>query len=189
LGFGGTAIAQIPYPTPGTIIATGDNLYSLGGDVTVTFLGKGNAGDTDLLYLASPTPTAYDSSSSPIFNNQTSAANTTVDLGTFASGTDLEFAIFNEATGNTLYSGSGVNNLDGDVHAYVVNDYDGNPNEEYVGFEDEAAPNSDFNYADVQFVFTGLEGSTSSVPDAASTVSLLGLSLAGVAAMARRFRK
>jgi hypothetical protein len=186
LGLVSAANAQVPYPNIGTPISVGDELFAQGGDVTVTFVGKGAAGYTDLLFLASPNTTPYNSSANWIFDNQTSAAGATVDLGSFAAGTELEFGMDN-SIGNTFYTGPGSRNSDGDVHAYVVNDYNGDPNEQYVGFEDEPSSYSDFNYADVQFVFTGTVAAPA--PDTGSTLSLFGMGLAGLAGFARRFKK
>ncbi len=46
MALAGAAQAQIPYPTPGVPVTTAEELFANGGDVTVTFLGRGGAGDT-----------------------------------------------------------------------------------------------------------------------------------------------
>jgi hypothetical protein len=179
LAIAGTANAQIPYPNIGTAVTTPQELFANGGDVTVTFLGRGGAVYTDLLFLNSPA-----NGFGTIFNNQTTPANTTMDLGNFATGTEMQFGIQVLNTQNTWLIGPGSRNSDGTVHAYLQPD---GVNTTYVGFEDLDASVADFNYTDVQFTFTGL--SARSAPDAASTLPLLGMSLAGLMAFARRFRK
>lgn len=59
------------------------------------------------------------------------------------------------------------------------------PNGIYVGFEDMQFPNSDFNYFDETFVVTGVQMTTNSVPDSASTLGLMSLGLIGLAALRR----
>jgi hypothetical protein len=164
---------QVPYPTPGTIIPIneGEYVYATGGDVTATFLGRNGAGDTDVLYLGA----------TEIFNNQTSPTDATFDLGVFAAGTRLNFTMTDESEGYTWNMGPGIGNgnLDGDVHAYVVDNYPSSGST-YVGFEDRAEyDGADFNYTDVQFTFTGI----ASVPEPAT------LALAGLGGLALLFRR
>ncbi len=185
----GSARAQVPYPTPGIPVTTPEELFASGGDVTVTFLGRGGASYTDLLFLSSPTPNAFSTPSSPIFNNQTTPGGTTVDLGTFAAGTELVFGVNVVNTGNTWYTGPAARNSDDTVHAYLSNDYNGDPTTTYVGFEDLAANVADFNYTDVQYTFTGVAAADATTPDVSTTLPLLGMSLAGLLAVGRRLRK
>jgi hypothetical protein len=176
--------SPVPYPTPGTQVSVGDVLYATGGDVTVTYLGKGPAVYTDFLYLSSP-GSAFNSPADAIFNSQLSAVNSTVDLGTFAAGTELVFAMFVQNTGNTWYTGPGSLNSDGSVHGYVVNGYP-TSGSTYVGFEDEALGGTDWNYTDLQFDVSGAAGS---VPETSSTMALLGIGISGLALVGRRFKK
>jgi hypothetical protein len=177
----GTALAQVPYPDPGTVITNGQNLFSTGGDIKVTFLGKGSALDTDLLYYGNTL----------LFNNQTNKTDSTYDLGVIPAGTLLTFTLYNETYGEqngtaagTFYTGQGFNNPDYLVHAYVVNNYP-TTGSTYVGFEDlPAGGGGDFNYSDVQFYFTGVSGSTAA-PEP-STLAFLGAGLAGLGALRRR---
>jgi len=168
-----SAVAQtVPYPYTHTVISDGENLYADGGDVTVTFLGRGTAGDVDLLYYGNKL----------LFNNQTNATGSTYDLGNIPAGTLMTFTMVNQTMNWTFYTGAGYLNPDGDVHAYVVNNYQ-TLGTTYVGFEDTlASANADFNYADVQFTYTGVTGA---VPEP-TTVALAGLGTAGLLGWRRR---
>jgi hypothetical protein len=215
LAVAGTAFAQVnphlasnspfipTYPggAYGVPLATGGELFANGGEVTVTYLGHGGAAYTEFLQMVTPGGTY--APGVDIINNQTTAAGSTFDLGTFAAGEEVEFDIFVQDTGNTWFDGPGTRNADGAVHANVVDNFNytfngntGNPgtsgpgtsgNGIYVGFEDEIYPGGDFNYADLQFVFNGVNGAA--VPDAATTMSLLGMSLGGLAFMKRKLKK
>jgi hypothetical protein len=181
-----------PYGSVGTMISTANGLgiFAGGGAVNVTFLGA-DAADLDITLLSAPTTTGT------LINNQTSTGSP-VPVGTFTGGQELVFELQNIATGLNFFSG--VNNLglsaDGDVHAFVEYNYLGISGDTYVGFEDlTTAEGSDWDYNDLEFLVTGTEapptiGSHSSpTPDASSTLPLLGMSLAGLAALTRRFKK
>jgi hypothetical protein len=139
-------------------------------------------------------------------DNHATAAGTTVNLGSFTAGTEVEFSIYVDNTQNTWHDGPGSRNADGVVHAYTINDFDytitsssvssyvGDAGEgTYVGFEDESYPGGDFNYADLQFVFDGVEGvgepGQPTVPDGGTTLALLGLSLGALGGVSRKFKK
>jgi Domain of unknown function (DUF4114)/VPDSG-CTERM motif len=163
-------------------ISIGNLITANGGDVFVTFISK-EAADTDLTFLAPNTTTT-------IFNNQTANVGDTVDLGTFAAGTVLTFTLDNINTGKIYSTGAGALNPDGDVHADVLYNYNGQSDETYVGFEDLFGSSSDWDYNDLEFFVTSERaGRVGTVPDASSTLSLFGMSLAGLAAFARRFKK
>lgn len=175
------AIPIIPtYPGGGSGIpvSVGQELFANGGDVTVSYLGwQGASYDEYLFVVSPPNGLGY------FFENHTTPAGTTVDLGSFAAGTEIEFGIYVVNTGLTFYDGPGSRNVDGDVHAYMVNDY-GAVNTTYVGFEDESAvTGSDFNYADEVYTFTGAQASA--VPDASSTLPLVVASLAALFGFSR----
>jgi hypothetical protein len=134
------------------------------------------------------------------FENHTTPAGTSVNLGSFAAGTEIEFGIYILDTGNTWFDGPGSRNADGAVHAYMQNDYEGQPNLTYVGFEDEPYDpsgaitpydptgfNGDFNYLDEVYTFEGARAA--SAPDITGTLPLLGLGLSSLVAFGRRFRK
>ena len=178
------------YPTPsgfyGVPVAVGEQLFAAGGPVYVTDLGPTGAGYSEDLFVASPA-----NSFGLFMNNHATPNGTTYYLGNYAAGTEIEFGLYVFNTGNTWYDGPGSRNVDGDVHAYMVNDYEGFANTTYVGFEDLYGPVADFNYTDEVYAFTGVAASVNppAVPDSASTVGLLGLGCAGLTAFQRRFKK
>jgi hypothetical protein len=182
LALSAQAIPVGPYydsPNGGNPLPTGQILITSGGDVTLTFLGPTTAIYHDIVFIASP-PNGL----GQIFDNHGAAKGTTYDLGSFAAGTELEFALFVFNTSETWYSGPGSRNADGFVHAYMLNNYEGLANTTYVGFEDLAAnAGADWNYVDDIFAVTG---ANAQVPDGASTFALLGLSLCSVVAYQRR---
>jgi hypothetical protein len=176
------------YPTPsgagGVPISVGDELFASGGAVYVTFLGPSGASYDEQLFVESPS-TGYGT----FMDDHSTPNGTTYYLGTFAAGTEIEFGLDVLTTGNVWYDGPASRNSDGVVHAYMVNDYQGLADTTYVGFEDESYPGGDFNYLDEVYAFTGTEATPSSVPDMSGTLALLGMSLSGLAAFGRRFRK
>ena len=172
-------------------VTVGTELFASGGDVLVTNLGPTGAEYDEQLFVESP------SNSFGLFlDNHSTPNGTTFYLGTFAAGTEIEFGLdmlntggnSQEPNGTIVYDGPGSRNPDGDVHAFMVNNFEGLANTTYVGFEDElAAVPSDFNYIDEVYAFTGTKAS--SVPDASSTLALLGAGMTALAGVARRFRK
>jgi hypothetical protein len=178
-------------PNGGAPVAVGDELIASGGPVYVTDLGPTGAAFDEQIFVASPN----DGENNLFMDNHTALNGDTYLLGTFAAGTEIEFGLDvlntfggNEANGTILYTGPGSRNSDGDVHAYLVGDYEGLADTTYVGFEDElASVPSDFNYGDEIFAFTGT--TAVSTPDASSTLPLLGMGLTALAGVARRIRK
>lgn len=169
-----TGMAQsVPYGNTGAIIpnSSAEQVYASGGDVTVTYY-HGVEGDQDILYL----------NGTEIFDNWVNSPGDTVDLGTIAAGTLLNFTMEDVNYGNTWHIGSGVNNSDGNVHAYVVDNYPISGTT-YVAFEDETTGEEyvDWNYNDIAFTFT----STSPAPEP-STLALAGLSGLGLLLFRRR---
>lgn len=179
-------------PIPNVLLLDGGNPYTIGyeliavgGDVTLDFLGPTTAIDSDNVFLSSPA-----NGIGTFYLNHSTFNGTLVDLGNFAAGTELIFGLNNFVHGDTLYSGPGSRNLDGDVHAYMQNNYEGYSNITYVGFEDLlASQSSDWNYADDVFAVQGAIAQIPSVPEVASTASLLGFSLCGLMAFRRCFKK
>jgi hypothetical protein len=179
-----------PSGTPGVPVTFGQELMASGGPVYVTDLGPTGAEYDEQIFVASPN----DGVNNLFMDNHSTANGTTYYLGTFAAGTEIEFGLDildgdgYEANGTILYDGPGSRNSDGDVHAYMVNNYEGLADTTYVGFEDELASiPSDFNYTDEVYAFTGT--SAVSTPDASSTMPLLGMGVTALACVARRFRK
>lgn len=174
------------YPTPsghtGVPVSNGQELFASGGPVYVTDLGPTGAAYSEDLFVESP-PLGY----GVFLNNHATANGTTYYLGTFAAGTEIEFGLDVFTTGNVWYDGPGSRNFDGDVHAYMVNNYEGLANTTYVGFEDLYGPVADFNYTDEVYAFTGV--GAVSTPDSASTLALLGLGMSSLTWFGRRFRK
>jgi hypothetical protein len=190
LGLGLSARADIvdptgpwyPSPNGGAPLATGQELFASGGDVTLTFLGPTGAAYDEYLFLYSPV-----NGFGYFFENHSTPNGATIDLGSFTAGTEMEFGIYVLNTGDFFYDGPGSRNVDGDVHAYMVNNYEGLPDTTYVGFEDlNGLTGSDWNYIDEVYAFTGVAAATPNVPDGSSTLALLGIGLIGLFAFVRR---
>ena len=132
----------------------------------MTFLGPTGASYDETLFVENPV-TGYGT----FMDNHSTANGTTYYLGTFAAGTEIEFGLDVLSSGSVWYDGPGTRNADGDVHAYMVNNYEGLADTTYVGFEDligsNVGGNADFNYVDEVYAFTGASA-TSSVPDTLS---------------------
>jgi len=114
-----------------------------------------------------------------VFNNHTSPVGSTVNLGSFAVGTELIFRLHVSNTGYDYYTGAASRNPDGDTHARVQSNWQ--PNETLVSFEDLfGTPEGVNGYNDLSFSFTNTT-SAPSVPEPASialfSVGLLGLGL------------
>jgi hypothetical protein len=168
-------------PNGGNPLPTGQELIASGGDVSLTFLGPTTAIFEDVIFLQSPA-----NGFGLFFDNHGTANGATIDLGSYTAGTELEFGLFSYNSGETWYSGPGSRNSDGDVHAYMVNNYEGIPNTTYVGFEDLAAnAPADWNYVDDIFTVSGVN--STEVPDMASTACLSGLAGLSLAIFRRSF--
>jgi hypothetical protein len=166
-----SAMAQgttVPYPDIGTPIPNFDAqlVYANGGDIVATYYHGISNGDHDVLYL----------NGTPIFDNKVNSPGNTVDLGTFAPGTLLDFTMEDFTTANTWNMGSGTGNSDGAVHAYVVDNYPTSGNV-YVGWEDWPASESDFNYNDLTFTFSNIELEPVPEPTTLALSAVAGLGL------------
>ena len=164
----------VPYPNGGTQIANANAelVYANGGDVVATYYHGISSGDHDVLYL----------NGTEIFDNKLNSPGNTVDLGTFAAGTLLDFTMKDLTTVNTWNMGSGTENSDGAVHAYVVDNFPSSGNV-FVGWEDWPKGISDFNYNDLTFTFSNIGAAP--VPEP-STLALAGLSGLGLLLFRRR---
>jgi hypothetical protein len=168
----------------------GQQLFATGGDVTATFLGH-TAGFTNDLYLFDAgdlsTPLAVTATVGPlgpglIFTNQTSAPGSSVNLGSFAAGTELVFAIYVRNTQQTYFMGPGSRNPDGIFHAAVDNGLAPQfpsygtvpPGSIAIGFEDLFG-GGDLDYDDLGFAFSSVRRTATPEP---ATLSLLALGLA-----------
>jgi Domain of unknown function (DUF4114) len=166
------------------IVTAQTPILANGGDVSVTFVSA-SAADTDLSFLSSPSKlTLFDNQP----NNQTP---TSINLGTFGVGQLLTFELDNISIPEIFFTGLGSQNPDGDIHASVSETTSGGVETYLVGFEDLDASNSDWDYNDFVFDVTvdPVNTKVSPAPDASSTLPLLGMSLAGLAALTRRFKK
>ncbi len=155
------------------------------GDIIAKYEGNSAAYSNDLyLDLGAFGPTGEDVF---IFNNHGSAVGSTVNLGSFAIGTELIFRLHVRNTGYDYYTGPAARNPDGDAHARVQSEW--MTGTTLVSFED--LYNGPFVYNDLSFSFTNTVGGTvppPSVPDSASTGLLLVAALAGAHGLRRRAR-
>jgi hypothetical protein len=107
-----------------------------------------------------------------IFNNQTSAVNSQVTLGTFVSGTELIFRLEVTNTRNNWFTGPASRNSDGKCHARVQDNYQ--PNTTLVSFEDLfGTPEGNAGFNDLSFSFTNTM-SSNVVPEPATRGMVLG---------------
>jgi hypothetical protein len=185
--------ASTVYPSPngGLPIVFGQQLFSNGGDVTVTFLGPTGASYDEHLFVSTPTIASGPAAAGAhFFDDHATANGVTVDLGVIPNGTEIVFGLFVDTTGDTFFDGPAGRNPDNFVHAFMVNNYPDVPNSTYVGFEDlNGLGFSDWNYVDEVFAFTNTIARVNPAPEASTTLSLFGLGLLGLALLARRFRQ
>lgn len=164
----------------------GASIYAAGGDVTAMYLGR-SADYFSVLSLVSPTPVSalFDSSS---------AAGTTVNVGSFAAGEELIFKIdvYSDASKTsqigTWLTGPAPRNADNFPHASVTFLAD-NTMMANVAYEDMPS-GGDQDYNDFRFKVSGVTG-TPAIPEP-GTIALLastGLPLVGVVARRRRSRR
>ena len=121
----------------------GGQLFGTGGPVTVEVL-PAEAGYTSELRLCQPGQAQV-----ILATNRNVGA--VVQVGTFASGTELVFCIRVLNTGQTYYMGPASRNPDNVIHAVV----DAGPGEAIVGFDDSWNA-GDRDYNDNMFRFTGV---------------------------------
>jgi hypothetical protein len=181
----------IPYANVGHVAPNPPTITATGNTIDVYFYGA-SAGDTDVVELKDVTT---GTTSSPFFNNQTTAQGTELSFSV-DPGDTLEFLLLNESTGET-FSSDPADNPDGYNHVYMTSFSGGSgiPAGEFVGFEDEfigansdgvcggSKNKSDCDYNDDEFVYVMTNAAAAPEP---SSLALLGTSFLGVAGIVRR---
>lgn len=148
-------------------LATNQVKSSYGGALQITFVGKEAVFSTVVIST---------SAGDVLFNNQTAAIGYTTTIAGPAKGADIPFQFNVLTSGQTLFSGLGVNNIDNIVHAILMQNADGSIT---VGFEDILG-GGDLDFDDVVFTVTEVP-----LPGA---LALMATGLIGLGA-ARRRRK
>ncbi len=181
----------IPYCNPGTIAPTNVFMAATTGDITGYFVqggaaSGGGAGDLDFVRMLDITTGTM----SPwLFNNQTSLPGDTADFGFANAGDTLVFELQNVSLGGEIFASQPSLSEDGVNHAYATHFSGGIlngtvfPAGTYVGMEDLPNGQSDFNYNDDSFIFTGVSQGTTPEP---GTLALFGSGILGLAGVVRR---
>jgi hypothetical protein len=152
----------------------GLSVIAAGGDIVATYEGNSASYSNDL-YLVRPGGDLF------VFNNHASAVGSSVDLGTFAAGTELIFRLHVNNTGYDYFTGPASRNPDGKAHARVQTDY--TPGTTLVSFEDLfGTPEYPGGYNDLSFSFTH---TVAGVPEPETYALMLG-GLAALGAWVRR---
>jgi hypothetical protein len=172
------AAFAFPIATPGT---EGLEVLAGTGAVVATYQGNSASYSNDL-YLV--TDDGIAGNDIFLFNNHASAVGSTVNLGSFVAGTELQFRLHVNDTNADYYTGAASRNLDNSFHARVEENWALNTT--LVSFEDLL--NGPFDFNDLSFSFTNTATTPGQVPEPASML-LFGLGLAGLAAARRRNAK
>ena len=173
---------NIPYGTAGTAAPTKAFSAISTGSVTGYFFGF-SAADTDKIQLCDVTKSMC---SAFVFDNQTTAIGTSINLGSVNAGDKLTINLENLTTGYLL-SSDPSKSVDGINHAYATaytGGVAGIPAGLFVGMEDLRAPGSDLDYNDDQFVLTNVTTAVST-PEP-STLLLLSVGMFGIFQLRRR---
>ena len=189
---------SIPYPDSGIVNpVTYTFTAATTGDVIGYFAGSGAGYDEQVGLLVNGVLTGAGYG----LDDHSSTVGDTFNFGSVTVGDTLTFVDriidFSENVGY-VYSDPALNvsydwlyYVDSHNHIYSTAAAAGQidpliPAGTYVAFEDLPFPGSDFNYFDDTFVFTNVATQQNGVPDGASTLSLLGIGLAGIGLLRRR---
>lgn len=165
-----------PIAAPGT---EGNAVLVSGTDDIIARYEGNSAGFNNNLYLV--TDDGIDDNDILIFNNHGSPVGSTLNLGSFAVGTELIFRLHVTNNDFSYYTGAASRNPDQSAHARVQANWAENTT--LVSFEDLLGGPFDFN--DLSFSFTNTSAGPADVPEPA-TILLMSFGLAGVATMRRR---
>jgi len=188
----------IPYANIGSPNLTSYSFTaSATGDIDAFFVGGGGAGfDNEMGLLINGVSTGIIG-----LDNHSSTTGDELDLGHANAGDTLVFVLQNNSLGMNAYSDPSLNvpyDSDGSVghnHIYstaytATSPLLGSiPVGTYVAFEDLPFPGADFNYDDESFVFTDVSVQTHGVPDAASSLTLLGMGCGVMGFLKRRLSR
>src|SRR5271157_4755256 len=183
---------SIPYPNPGTYNPiTYSFTASTSGDVIGYFAGSDASYDNRVGMLVNGvlTPEGFG------LDDHSSSIGQSFDFGHANAGDTLIFVLDVITVGGFIYSNPSMNvgydspgETIGHNHVYST-DYTatspvfaGIPPGKYVAFEDESFPNSDYSYADENFVFTNVQ--IASVPEPTSLI-LMTIGTVGIAVRSR----
>ncbi len=167
-------------------IVPGGRLFVLEDNVEIiaTFLDGAGAGHLNTLLLVAP------SAVGPIFNNHVDAIGSTFSLGSFATDTELTFAIDSDNSIEVIryFTGAAAANPDNFIHA-LIDDAIPDPNAPgftlvAVRFEDIFG-GGDQNYTDMVFSLNNIRVLAAPVP-LPLPLALLSTGIAGVLASRRR---
>lgn len=176
--------------TLGQPIIGGKMIVAKDGDVTATFAGS-DAAYTGSLFVYSST------GRTEIFSSG-AALGTSINIGSYAAGTELTFGYYVNDTGKTYLTGPASANGDGKEHARAVTTYD-SALDQYmtmVGMEDLWG-GGDLDYNDFQFMLSNIidpidalaaVDTLAAVPEPAP-LALLGIGAMVFGLMGRRRRK
>ena len=185
LGVFPLSASALPIAVAGT---EGLNVLVAGSPIIATYQGNSASYSNDLYLMLNNSGQSADDGDLAndrfIFNNHATPVGTTVNLGSFALGSELMFRLFVNNTGHNFYTGAASRNPDGYTHARVEEGWQ--PTETLVSFED--LYNGAFNYNDLSFSFTNTvttPSAISAVPEPGS-LALIGLGLVGVGLVGRK---